>query len=43
MVLISRQARESAMKLAKTIQYLEIAHQVEFQTVFSESLLFPEK
>jgi uncharacterized 2Fe-2S/4Fe-4S cluster protein (DUF4445 family) len=43
MVLISRQARESAMKLAKEIQYLEIAHQIEFQTVFSESLLFPEK
>ena len=42
MALISQPARKIAEKLAKTINYLEIAHQTEFQMIFSECLLFPE-
>ncbi len=43
MVLTSRSARNLAKKLAQKIEYLEIAHQSEFQMVFSECLFFPEK
>ena len=43
MVLASQSARNLAIKLAQKIEYLEIAHQSEFQMVFSEYLLFPEK
>ena len=43
MVLVSRSARNLAKKLARKIEYLEIAHQSEFQMVFSECLIFPEK
>lgn len=43
MVLISCKARKRAVELAREIMYLEIAHQREFQAVFSDSLLFPEK
>ncbi|MCE5186360.1 MAG: ASKHA domain-containing protein [Planctomycetaceae bacterium] len=43
MILLSRPARNKAAELSRQIQYLEIAHQSEFQTVFSDSLLFPEK
>jgi uncharacterized 2Fe-2S/4Fe-4S cluster protein (DUF4445 family) len=43
MALISHNARKTAKKLAKKIDYMEIAHQADFQMVFSEFLLFPEK
>ena len=43
MALVSRHAREIAKKLAEKIDYMEIAHQADFQMVFSEYLLFPEK
>lgn len=43
MVLISQNARKLAYDLAKNIRYVEIAHQSEFQTVFSDFLVFPEK
>jgi len=43
MALVSRPARKIAEQLARKIQYLEIAHQAEFQMVFSDCLLFPEK
>ncbi|RKY08815.1 MAG: metal-binding protein [Planctomycetota bacterium] len=42
MALISQDARKMAKKLAEKIDYVEIAHQTEFQMVFSEFLLFPE-
>ncbi|MHC5118358.1 MAG: ASKHA domain-containing protein, partial [Planctomycetota bacterium] len=42
MALISQDARTTAIKLAETTDYIEIAHQADFQTVFSEFLLFPE-
>jgi uncharacterized 2Fe-2S/4Fe-4S cluster protein (DUF4445 family) len=43
MALVSQNARRMAKELAEKIDYLEIAHQAEFQMVFSEYLLFPEK
>ena len=43
MVLAGRSARQFANQLAQKIEYLEIAHQTEFQMIFSECLLFPEK
>ena len=43
MALLSRDARVLANNLAREIDYLEIAHEAEFQTIFSEFLLFPEK
>ncbi|MEN8126526.1 MAG: ASKHA domain-containing protein [Planctomycetota bacterium] len=42
MALISRKARKMAKELAEKIDYLEVAHQTEFQMIFSEFLLFPE-
>ena len=42
MALISQNARKIAKKLAEKIDYLEIAHQADFQMVFSEFLIFPE-
>ncbi|MHC5084615.1 MAG: ASKHA domain-containing protein [Planctomycetota bacterium] len=42
MALISQDARTTAIKLAEKTDYIEIAHQADFQTVFSEFLLFPE-
>jgi uncharacterized 2Fe-2S/4Fe-4S cluster protein (DUF4445 family) len=42
MALASQDARSTAIKLAEKIDYIEIAHQADFQTVFSEFLLFPE-
>jgi uncharacterized 2Fe-2S/4Fe-4S cluster protein (DUF4445 family) len=42
MALISQDARIMAIKLAEKTDYIEIAHQADFQTVFSEFLLFPE-
>lgn len=43
MALINLLERKTADDLAQKIEYLEIAHQLEFQMVFSECLLFPEK
>ena len=40
MILINHPARKFAEQLARKIEYLEIAHQTEFQDVFSECLLF---
>ena len=42
MALVSRDARKMAKKLAEKIDYVEIAHQADFQMLFSEFLLFPE-
>jgi uncharacterized 2Fe-2S/4Fe-4S cluster protein (DUF4445 family) len=42
MALISQDMRIMAKKLADKIDYLEIAHQADFQMIFSEFLLFPE-
>ncbi|MDD5327149.1 MAG: ASKHA domain-containing protein [Phycisphaerae bacterium] len=40
MLLVSSQCRAQAKKLARKIEYLEIAHQPDFQTVFAESMSF---
>jgi len=40
MILLSDQARQKAGQLAKKIQYIEIAHQQDFQDIFAESLIF---
>ena len=40
MILISRDCRERAGQLARRIEYVEIAHQADFQGVFADSLLF---
>ena len=40
MVLISRQCRRQAGRLARKIKYIEIAHEPEFQKVFADSMLF---
>ncbi len=40
MILISRDCREQAGKLARKIEYVEIAHQPDFHDVFADSLLF---
>ena len=43
LALVSQEARKIASRIAREINYLEIAHEAEFQMVFSEYLLFPEK
>jgi uncharacterized 2Fe-2S/4Fe-4S cluster protein (DUF4445 family) len=40
MILLSRKCRTQAKKLARKIQYLEIAHEPDFQSVFADSMLF---
>ncbi len=40
MILVSRDSRATARKLARKIEYVEIAHQPSFQDVFADSLLF---
>jgi len=40
MILISTECREQARKLARRIEYVEIAHQPDFHDVFADSLLF---
>lgn len=40
MILVSRACRQKARKLARKIEYVEIAHQPDFQTVFADSMLF---
>ena len=39
-ILISDKARQEAGQLAKKIQYIEIAHQQDFQDIFADSLYF---
>jgi uncharacterized 2Fe-2S/4Fe-4S cluster protein (DUF4445 family) len=39
-ILLSSQAREKACKLAQKIEYIEIAHEPEFQAVFADSMSF---
>lgn len=43
LMLTNRPSRKTAEQLARSIEYLEIAHQKQFQEVFSDCLLFPEK
>ena len=40
MILLSSECRRIAADLAKRIEYVEIAYQKEFQTVFAEALMF---
>jgi len=40
MVLVSRHCREMARELASKIEYIEIAHEPEFQDVYADSMLF---
>ena len=41
MLLLSRNCRTQAKKLARKIEYIEIAHEEEFGAVFADSMLFP--
>jgi uncharacterized 2Fe-2S/4Fe-4S cluster protein (DUF4445 family) len=41
MILISRKCRTQAKKLARKIEYVEIAHEEEFESVFADSMSFP--
>jgi len=40
MILLSQQCREKSKELARKIEYVEIAHQPEFQTVFADCMAF---
>jgi uncharacterized 2Fe-2S/4Fe-4S cluster protein (DUF4445 family) len=40
MILLSRQCRTQAKQLARKIQYVEIAHESDFQMIFAESMWF---
>jgi uncharacterized 2Fe-2S/4Fe-4S cluster protein (DUF4445 family) len=40
MILLSRQCREKARQLARKIEYIEIAHQPDFEEVFANSMSF---
>jgi len=40
MILLSRRCRDQARELAGKIEYVEIAHEPDFQMVFAESMLF---
>ncbi|MHC4228509.1 MAG: ASKHA domain-containing protein [Planctomycetota bacterium] len=40
MALLSRQCRDRARDLARRIEYVEIAHESDFQNVFADSMLF---
>jgi uncharacterized 2Fe-2S/4Fe-4S cluster protein (DUF4445 family) len=40
MILISRQCRTKANRLARKIKYIEIAQEKDFQTIFTDSMLF---
>jgi uncharacterized 2Fe-2S/4Fe-4S cluster protein (DUF4445 family) len=40
MILLSRHCRDKARELARKIEYVEIAHEKEFTTVFADSMLF---
>ena len=40
MVLLNKKCKETVAELVKKIEYVEIAHETEFQMVFAESLMF---
>jgi uncharacterized 2Fe-2S/4Fe-4S cluster protein (DUF4445 family) len=40
MALVSQQYRDKSRELAKKIEYIEIAHEPDFQDVFADSILF---
>jgi uncharacterized 2Fe-2S/4Fe-4S cluster protein (DUF4445 family) len=40
MILLSSNCRDAARELARKIEYVEIAHQEEFESVFAESMTF---
>ncbi len=40
-ILLSSQFRTQARKLARKIEYIEIAHEEEFESVFTDSMSFP--
>jgi uncharacterized 2Fe-2S/4Fe-4S cluster protein (DUF4445 family) len=40
MLLLSRKCRTQAKKLARKIEYVEIAHQPDFQAIFADSMTF---
>ena len=40
MILLNRHCREMAGKLARKIEYIEIAHEPEFQDVYADSMFF---
>ena len=42
-VLLARSARRRAEKLAREIEYVELAGQTEFEKLFSENIYFPEE
>ncbi len=42
MILVSSQCRQLAKAIAAGIEYVEIAHEAEFQMVFAESLMFAQ-
>ncbi len=39
-ILLSQHYRDKAKELARKIEYIEIAHQADFQTLFADSMLF---
>jgi uncharacterized 2Fe-2S/4Fe-4S cluster protein (DUF4445 family) len=41
MILLSRKCRTQAKKLARKIKYVEIAHEEDFESVFTDSMSFP--
>lgn len=40
MILLSQLCRQKAKELARKIEYIEIAHELDFQTVFADSMTF---
>ncbi len=42
MILVSSHCRQLAKAIATGIEYVEIAHEADFQTVFAESLMFAQ-
>ena len=40
MLLLSRQCRGQSWELARKIEYIEIAHETDFQDIFADSMLF---
>ena len=42
MILLSRRCRDEAREMARKIEYVEIAHEPDFQDVFADSMLFKD-
>ena len=40
MILVSAKARQAAKELAEKIEYIEIAHEADFQDIFTDSMSF---